>query len=131
MDELGKIKEKKLKEMMGQQNPGNQNNDRPVDGSDENFDNVINSHSLVMVDFWAEWCGPCKIVSPIIETLAKEYVGKILFLKINVDKCPNVASKFGIMSIPTLMIFKEGKVVDQIVGAVPKTLLESKIQNHL
>ena len=131
MDDLGKIKEKKLKEMMGQKKPESKNNDRPVDGSDENFDNVINSHPLVMVDFWAEWCGPCKIVSPIIETLAKEYVGKILFLKINVDKCPNVASKFGIMSIPTLMIFKEGKVVDQIVGAVPKTLLESKIQNHL
>lgn len=131
MDELDKIREKKLKEMMGQQESGSKDYGSPIDCSDESFDEIIKSNSLVMVDFGAEWCGPCKITDPIIQTLAKEYAGKALFLKINVDKCPGTASKFGIMSIPTLMIFKNGKAVDQIIGAVPKTLLESKLQNHM
>jgi len=104
--------------------------DRPLQGSDENFDDIVKSNSLVVVDFWAEWCGPCKIISPVIEALAKEYAGKTLFLKINVDECPNVASRFGIMSIPTIMIFKEGKNVDSVVGAVPKTVIESKLKDY-
>ena len=117
--------------MVEQQESGSKDYDSPVDGSDESFDEIITSNSLVAVDFWAEWCGPCKMVAPVIQTLAKEYAEKVLFLKINVDKCPDTASKFGIMSIPTLMIFKKGKAVDQIIGAVPKTLLESKLKNHM
>jgi thioredoxin 1 len=131
LDELDEIREKKMKEMVEKKESGSKESDSPVNGSDESFDEIIKSNSLVMVDFWAEWCGPCKMVAPVIQTLAKEYAGKVLFLKINVDKCPNTASKFGIMSIPTLMIFKEGKAVDQIIGAVPKTLLESKLQSHM
>lgn len=120
-----------MKEMVGKKESTSKEYGSPVIGSDESFDEIIKSNSLVMVDFWAEWCGPCVMVAPVIQTLAKEYAGKVLFLKINVDKCPNTASKFGIMSIPTLMIFKEGKAVDQIIGAVPKTLLESKLQNQM
>jgi thioredoxin 1 len=131
LDELDEIREKKMKEMMGKKESVSKEYDSPIEGSDESFDEIIKSNFLVIVDFWAEWCGPCNMVAPVMETLAKEYSGKVLFLKINVDKCPNTASKFGIMSIPTLMIFKDGKAVDQIIGAVPKTFLESKLQNHM
>lgn len=131
LDELDEIREKKMKEMMEKKESGSREYDSPIVGSDESFDEIIKSNSVVMVDFWAEWCGPCNMVAPAIKTLAKEYSGKALFLKINVDECPNTASRFGIMSIPTLMIFKEGKAVDQIIGAVPKTLLESKLQSHM
>ena len=116
MDELERIKEKKLSKLIkGKKSEKQGHYDRPLQGSDENFDDIVKSNSLVVVDFWAEWCGPCKMISPTIEALAKEYADKTLFLKINVDKCPNIASRFGIMSIPTIMIFKEGKNVDSVV----------------
>jgi len=104
---------------------------RPLKGSDENFDDLIKSYPLVVVDFWADWCGPCKIISPIIETLAKEHASRTIFLKVNVDECPSTASRFGIMSIPTIMFFKEGKVLDNLVGAVPKKVIEAKLNNFL
>ena len=131
LDELEKIRQKKLKELSRQPERKEKNFDTPVKGSDDNFDEMINSNPLVLVDFWAEWCGPCKMIAPIIDALAKDYAGKILVLKINVDECPQTASKFGIMSIPTVTIFKDGKIADSIVGAVPKTALESKLNKYL
>ena len=92
---------------------------------------VIQSPNLIMVDFWATWCGPCKIVAPVVEELAQEYAGKVNFAKVNTDENPDIASRFNIRGIPTLIFFKDGKVLDQIVGAVPKAQLKSKIDSFL
>jgi thioredoxin 1 len=92
---------------------------------------VIQSSNLIMVDFWATWCGPCKIVAPVVEELAQEYTGKVNFAKVNTDENPDIASRFNIRGIPTLIFFKDGKVLDQIVGAVPKAQLKSKIDSFL
>ena len=92
---------------------------------------VIQSSDLIMVDFWATWCGPCKIVAPVVEELAQEYAGKVNFAKVNTDENPDIASRFNIRGIPTLIFFKDGKVLDQIVGAVPKAQLKSKIDSFL
>jgi thioredoxin 1 len=98
----------------------------------DSFDkDVLESQNLALVDFWATWCGPCKIIAPVVEELAKEYEGKVTFAKVNTDENPDLASKFGIRGIPTLMFFKEGKVLDQVVGAVPKGQLKSKIDSLL
>ena len=92
-----------------------------VDFSDDSFENdVLKSDLPVLVDFWAEWCGPCKMLTPVIEEIAAEFNGKIICGKVNVDNCPNTASSYGIRSIPSLLFFKNGKVEEQLVGAVPK-----------
>lgn len=92
---------------------------------------VLQSPNLVMVDFWATWCSPCKLISPIVEELAKEYEGKIKFFKLNTDENPDIASRYKIRGIPTLMFFKNGQIVDQIVGVVPKTQLKAKLDSLL
>ena len=98
----------------------------------DSFDEeVVKSQGLVMVDFWATWCGPCKIVAPVVEELAKEYEGKVTFAKLNTDENPAIASRYSIRGIPTLMFFKDGKVMDQVVGAVPKGQLKSKLDSLL
>jgi len=98
----------------------------------DSFDkDVVQAPGLVVVDFWATWCGPCKMISPIVEELANEYEGKAVFGKINTDENPDLASKFSIRGIPTLMFFKGGKKIDDIVGAVPKAQLEEKINSLL
>jgi len=88
---------------------------------------VLQSDKLVMVDFWAVWCGPCRMIAPSIEELAKEYEGKIKVAKLNTDENPDVASRYKIMGIPTVMFFKKGEKLDQVVGAVPKPQLKAKI----
>lgn len=88
---------------------------------------VLQANGLVMVDFWAVWCGPCRMIAPTVEELAKEYAGKVKVGKLNTDENPEVASKYKIMGIPTIMFFKDGQKVDQVVGAVPKPQLKSKI----
>lgn len=90
---------------------------------------VIKAQGIVMVDFWAPWCAPCRMVSPTVEELAKEYQGRMKFMKLNTDENPDIASKYNIMGIPTLMFFKDGRSVDSIVGAVPKQQLKSKIES--
>ena len=99
--------------------------------SDNFEETVLQARNLVMVDFWATWCGPCKIVSPVVEELAKEYEGRVLFAKVNTDENPDLASQYKIRGIPTLMFFRDGEVADQIVGAVPKAQLKSKIDSLL
>ncbi len=100
--------------------------------TDSNFEEVVlKSDKPVLVDFWAEWCGPCRMVGPIVEELAKEYDGKAVIGKVDVDSNPNVSMQFGIRNIPTLLIFKNGQVVDKQVGVAPKTVLAQKINAHL
>lgn len=88
---------------------------------------VLGASGIVMIDFWAVWCGPCRIIAPTVEELAKEYSGKVKVVKLNTDENPEIASRYKIMGIPTLMFFKDGQKVDQIVGAVPKPQLKAKI----
>lgn len=92
---------------------------------------VLQSKGIVMVDFWAVWCGPCRMIAPTVEELAKEYAGKIKVAKLNTDENPDIASRYKIMGIPTIMFFKDGEKVDQIVGAVPKPQLKTKIESLL
>jgi thioredoxin 1 len=100
--------------------------------TDSNFEEVVlKSDKPVLVDFWAEWCGPCRMVGPVVEELSKEYEGKAIIGKLDVDSNPKVATEFGIMSIPALLFFKDGKVVDKQVGAVPKHVLAGKLNAQL
>ena len=103
----------------------------PVKLSDANFEEIVKKHDLVIVDFWAPWCGPCLVVSPIIEELAKEYAGKVVFGKLNVDENPKTTSKFGVFSIPTIVFLRKGEEIDRIIGAVPKDYIKAKIEKYL
>jgi thioredoxin 1 len=100
--------------------------------NEQNFDKeVLGASLLVMVDFWAVWCGPCKVLGPIVEEISKDYEGKLIVGKVNVDENNALASKYGIMSIPTLKFFKGGKMVGELIGAAPKSVLETEIKKHL
>ena len=104
---------------------------KAIEITDANFEEVINSEKPVLVDFWAEWCGPCKMIGPVVEELAGDYEGTAVIGKVNVDENPAVSAKFGIRSIPTLLVFKGGEIVDKQVGAVPKQVLAQKIDAQL
>ena len=100
--------------------------------SDTDFENEIEKHEgLALVDFWATWCGPCRMVQPIVEQLAAEYAGKAKVAKLNVDENVRTTTRYNVRSIPAILFFKGGKVVDSVIGAVPKGTIESKIQQHL
>jgi len=100
---------------------------KTIELNDANFDEIINTDKPVLVDFWAEWCGPCKMIGPVVEELAGDYDGKAVVGKLNVDENPAVTARFGVRSIPTLLVFKGGQIVDKQVGAVPKSVLTQKL----
>jgi thioredoxin 1 len=103
-----------------------------VELTDKNFDaDVLKASTPVLVDFWAEWCMPCRFVAPAVEAVAKEYAGKIRVGKVDVDQNPDAATRYGINSIPTLLLFKNGKVVDSVIGALPKEQIAGMVEKHL
>ncbi len=105
---------------------------KPVEIEEAKFNElVLQAETPVLVDFWAPWCGPCRMVTPVVEQLAEEYDGKVSFVEVNVDNNPRIASRYGIMSIPTLMLFKEGQPVDTIIGFRPKDELKKSLEAAL
>jgi thioredoxin 1 len=104
---------------------------KAIEITDSNFEEIIASNKPVLVDFWAEWCGPCRMVGPIVEELATDYDGKAVVGKVDVDANPEVSAKFGIRSIPTLLVFKGGEIVDKQIGAVPKNVLSQKLEAQM
>jgi thioredoxin 1 len=131
-DELEAIKQKKLAELqkMAATKASMSSLAEPIVLNDSNFSKEIAKYPIILVDFWAPWCGPCRIVSPIIEQMAKKYSGKAVFGKVNIDENQGIAATFGIQSIPTLMIFKGGRAVDVIVGAVPMAQIETRLNRY-
>lgn len=106
--------------------------DQPVEITDNTFNSEVMSFSSpVLVDCWAPWCGPCRMVAPILEQIAKEYAGKIKISKLNIDENPKTASEYSIQSIPTMLFFSEGKLVDKVIGAIPKAEIEKRLQQFL
>ena len=104
----------------------------PIEATEANWDDqVLNSELPVLVDFWADWCGPCKMIAPSVHDMAEEYEGKLVVAKLDVDSSPNIAIKYRVSSIPALIFFKDGQPVDQIVGAVPKGALQKKVDSVL
>ncbi len=100
--------------------------------TDATFDEHVGAADTpVVIDFWAEWCGPCKMVAPVLDEISAEQVGKLQIAKLNVDENPNVAMRYGVQSIPTMLVFKDGELVDRIVGAMPKGRLMDKLSTHL
>ena len=132
-DELEAIKHKKLAELQKEAATKAMMSSitEPIGLTDSNFASEISKYPIMLVDFWAPWCGPCRMVSPIIEQLSREYSGKVAFGKVNVDENQKIAASFGIQSIPTLMIFRNGKAVDVMVGALPKAQIEMKLKQQI
>jgi thioredoxin 1 len=128
LDELEEIRAKKMRELMGQMSTVDI--DKPIVVSDRNFDQTVKTYPLVVVDCWAAWCAPCRAIAPVVEQLAKDYSGKVVFGKLNVDENPETAQRYDIMAIPTLLVMKNGKEVDRIIGALPRNQLESKISGY-
>jgi thioredoxin 1 len=132
-DELEAIKHKKLAELQKEAATKAMMSSisEPIVLTDSNFASEVTKYPIMLVDFWAPWCGPCRMVSPIIEQLSREYSGRVAFGKVNVDENRRIAASFGIQSIPTLMIFKGSKAVDVIIGAMPKGQIEMKLKQQL
>ena len=105
--------------------------DKPIHITDDDFDKVIKENKYVIVDFWAEWCRPCHAIAPMIDDLARKYAGKGLFAKINSDENQKKFQEYGVMGIPTLLFFKDGKLVDQVIGAMPRGPFEQRVLKHL
>ena len=136
IDELEEIKRRKLEQLKMKYMDGGKKMeenlpDVPLKVTDADIETNIKKYPLMVVDCWAPWCGPCRMIGPIIEELAKEMKGKIVFGKLNVDENRETSMKYGIMSIPALLVFKNGNLVDSIIGAMPKETLLGKISPHM
>jgi thioredoxin 1 len=127
MDELEAIRQKKMEELKKSRESASYPY-KPVTVTDADFNEFVSKHPLVVVDCWAEWCGPCRMVGPIIDALASEYAGKIVFGKLNSDNNRTTMMKYRITGIPTLLVFKNGELVDSIVGAAPKEYLLQRLK---
>ena len=128
LDELEQIRKKRIRELKKQlESP---RIEKPIVVSDRNFDQTTKSYPLLVVDCWAAWCAPCRAISPIVDELAKEYSGKVVFGKLNVDENPETTQKYGVQAIPTLLVMKDGQEVDRVIGIVPKNQLEAKINSY-
>ena len=134
-DELEEIKKRKLEQLKKRYMNGGKNMEEnmpntPIKITDADIDETIKRYNTIVVDCWAPWCGPCRMVGPIIEELAKEMQGKIVFGKLNVDENPKTSAKHQIMSIPTMLVFKNGNLVDRLIGALPKDALKQKLERY-
>lgn len=132
--ELERIRAEKLKrmrEIMSEEQGSGDWPSEPVEVTDSTFDDFVNKYEAAVVDCWAPWCGPCRMIAPIVDELAQEYKGKIAFGKLNTDENQAISMRYQIMSIPRLLVFKNGEMKEQIVGAMPKATLEAEIKKHL
>ena len=129
--ELERIRAGKMRELAAKMKEEKSLGNGPIIIDDEHFDEAVKKHSLILVDCWADWCGPCRMIAPTVEELAREYAGRVTVGKLNVDDNPQTAERFCVMSIPTLLIMKNGVEVDRVVGAVPKQLIEERLKKHL
>ena len=133
-NQLNEIKKKKLEQMRKKYfikgEKMNEMPNKPIKITDADFDKNINEYSTIVVDCWAPWCGPCRMVGPVIDDLAKELQGKIVFGKLNVDENQMITTRYQIMSIPSLLVFKNGKLVDKLIGAIPKDMLMQKLEQY-
>jgi len=131
MDELDEIRKRKMQELSKKIADENRRTPAPITVTDQNFDQVVSQNALVVVDCWAPWCGPCRIIAPLIDELANDYAGRVVFGKLNVDENPRTTSRFGIMSIPTLLFIKNRIEVERIVGAAPRGRVEAELRKYL
>ncbi|MHC1687947.1 MAG: thioredoxin [Methanothrix sp.] len=135
MDELDEIRKKKMEKMMSEMNkspaPSVQFPNKPIVITDDTVDSAASQYPIFILDCWAQWCGPCRMLGPIIEELARDFSGKIVFGKLNVEENMQTSNKHNISAIPTMLVFKNGKLVDKLVGAYPKATLTAKIQKYL
>ncbi len=135
MDELDEIRKKKMEQLKKEQSkpaePKVEYPSKPITLTDTTIDAAVSQYPLLIVDCWAEWCGPCRMIAPIIEEFAKEFGGRAVFGKLNVDENMQTSNKYRISAIPTLLIFKNAKLVDKLVGAYPKPALAGKIKKYL
>lgn len=125
-DELQRIREKKLREMTEHLHGAEVPIVHPVHAA--NFRQLLSANPFLVIDFWAEWCGPCRMVAPVIEELSREFTGTVTFAKCNTDENPGIAGGFGISAIPTIILFRDGTAVDMVVGAYPKEALKTRIK---
>lgn len=132
-EELKIINEKRMKKLQQIMNEKGllKNIKDPLNLDDSNFTQTINKFPLLLVDFWAPWCGPCRTMSPLIDQIGKEYMGKLVVGKVNVDENPTISRQFGISSIPTLILFKRGQAVNKIIGSVSKNKIDEMVRMHL
>ena len=132
-EEIEAIKQRKMVELQKAitLNAAMSNIREPITLTDSNFKTEVSKYPILLIDFWAPWCGPCRMILPIIEQMAREYTGKVIFGKVNIDENRIIAQSFGIQSIPTMIIFKNGKAVDIIVGAIPKAQIESRLHQQV